>query len=130
MSPSDPQAEQAETRPLEGVDREIEGPPPEQVDAVTTSVGCRKATMNRLGGGVGRGRHASRPRKELLRRNGRPVRPGGDCAARGEGGYAREQTVVSSAMAMVRRGASGSGGVQSAWETNSATVAAMRASLA
>ena len=48
----------------------------------------------------------------------------------GEGGYAREQTVVSSAMAMVRRGASGSGGVQSAWETNSATVAAMRASLA
>lgn len=82
------------------------------------------------GGGVGRGRHASHPRKELLRRNGRLVRPGGDCAARGEGGYAREQTVVSSAMAMVRRGASGSGGVQSAWETNSATVAAMRASLA
>ncbi len=81
-------------------------------------------------GGVGRGRHASRPRKELLRRNGRPVRPGGDCAAQGEGGYAREQTVVSSAMAMVRRGTSGSGGVQSAWETNSATVAAMRASLA
>ncbi len=81
-------------------------------------------------GGVGRGRHASRPRKRLLRRNGRLVRPGGDCAAQGEGGYAREQTVVSSAMAMVRRGASGSGGVQSAWETNSATVAAMRASLA
>ncbi|MCS3666180.1 hypothetical protein GGP77_000381 [Salinibacter ruber] len=39
MSPSDPQAEQVETRLLEGVDREIEGPPPEQVDAVTTSVG-------------------------------------------------------------------------------------------
>ncbi len=132
MRPSDPQAEQVETRPLEGVDQEIEDSPPGQVDAVTTSVGCRKATANRLGGrgGVGRGRHASRPRKELLRRNGRLVRPGGDCAARGEGGYAREQTVVSSAMAMVRRGASGSGGVQSAWETNSATVAAMRASLA
>lgn len=82
------------------------------------------------GGGVGRGRHASRPRKELLRWNGRLVRPRGDCAAQGEGSYAREQTVVSSAMAMVRRGASGSGGVQSVWETNSATVAAMRASLA
>lgn len=126
----DPQAEQVETRPLEGIDREIEGTPPEQVDAVTTSVGCRKATTNRL---VGRGASVEGGARRVLEKNFCGGTVGWfvqEAIAPRRGGYAREQTVVSSAMAMVRRGASGSGGVQSAWETNSATVAAMRASLA
>ena len=50
MSPSDLQAEQVKTRPLEGFDQEIEDPPLEKVDAVTTSVSCRKTTAKCLVG--------------------------------------------------------------------------------